>query len=597
MDNKEFTIWKFLKKLKEIYKPFLRVIIVILFFMLLQEALDLVSPYIYGKIIDGILQGKAFEEVLKLCLLSLGIILLNNVVINYYREKIEINRFDFDVPRKVAEKTLSKVLEFSIGQHDNQNSGIKKSIIDKGQNALVEMANTLMYQLFPAFLQIIVTVIALFYLAPILGLIIFIGIILFLLISFYNNYTIRNDLYEIQNMWVDSDKRQSEFLRNVSLIKINAKEEKVIKEYDENIASINSSEKSLWLKFIRLAYVRNIISHTSKIATLIMGVYLVYKGVYTPGFLVVVLSWSNSAFDRIWYLSMTQRRLTKLYAEIKNYFSLMEIKPDIKEKENPIILDAVKGKIEYKNIFFKYPTRDAEGKKIKEQVVLKGINLSINPGERVAIVGSSGAGKSTIVQLLIRAYDPQKGEILIDGNNLEDLSLSSYRKAIGVVPQDIVLFDDTLRYNILFGTNENVSDKKIKEVVKMARVDEFLKNLEKGIDTIIGERGVKLSGGERQRVGIARALIKNPSILIFDEATSSLDVENESLIKESIEKASRGRTTIIIAHRLSTIKDADKIVVLEKGKIVGQGKHKELLKTCAVYRKMINIQTVIVGGE
>jgi ATP-binding cassette, subfamily B, heavy metal transporter len=595
--DKNITFWHFLKKLKETYKPFLRIIVVILFLMFLQEALSLVSPYIYGKIVDGILQGEAFEEVLKLCVLSLGIILLNNVVLNYYRETIEINNFDFDVPRKVAEQTLSKVFEFSIGQHDNQNSGIKKSIIDRGQSSLVELANTLMYQLFPAFLQIIVTVIALFFLAPPIGLIVLIGVVLFLSISFYTNYVVRKDLDKIQNMWVDSDKRQSEFLRNVSLIKINAKEEKIIKEYDENLSSINVSEKALWMRFIKYAYARNIIAHGSKILSLIAGVYLVYRGIYTPGFLVIVLSWSNNAFDRIWYLSMVQRRITKLYAEIKNYFSLMEIKPDIKEKENPIVLDVVKGKIEYKNIFFKYPKRDIEDNDFKEQVVLKGLNLLIDPGQRVAIVGSSGAGKSTIVQLLIRAYDPQKGKILIDGNSLKDLSLSDYRKAIGVVPQDIVLFDDTLRYNILFGTNEKVSDKQINEAVKIARVDEFLKNMEKGIDTIIGERGVKLSGGERQRVGIARALIKNPSILIFDEATSSLDVENESLIKESIEKASKGRTTIIIAHRLSTIKDADKIIVLEKGRIIGQGKHKELLRTCNAYKKMINIQTVIVGGE
>lgn len=590
-----FTIWQFFKKIKEIYRPFLGVIFIIFLIMIIQEALSLISPYIYGKIIDGILQGQEFEEVLKLCLLSLAILLSNNIVINYIREKIEIQKFEFDVPRKVAENTLKKVFEFSIGQHENQNSGIKKSIIDRGQSALIELANILLYQILPAFLQITVTVVALFFLAPTLGLIILIGIIIFLFISFYTNYALREELGKVRDMWVDSDKRQSEFLRNISLIKVNAKEEKIIKEYDERLFSIASSEKALWMKFIKYSQIRNIVSDVSRILALIVGIYLVYQGMYTPGFLVIILSWSNNAFDRIWYLSRTQRRLTKLYAELKKYFALMDMVPDIKEISNPIIVKDFKGKIEYNNLFFKYPKREIDSE-IKEQVILKNINLSIESGQRIAIVGSSGAGKSTLIQLLIRAYDPQKGKILIDGHDLKQLSLSEYRKSIGIVPQDIILFDDTLRYNILFGINEKVSEEKIKEVIKMSRVDEFFGKMEKGLDTIIGERGVKLSGGERQRVGIARALIKNPSILIFDEATSSLDVENESLIKESIAKASKGRTTIIIAHRLSTIKDADKIVVLEKGGIVGQGKHKDLLKTCEAYQKMINIQTIIVGN-
>ncbi|MDD5696710.1 MAG: ABC transporter ATP-binding protein [Candidatus Pacebacteria bacterium] len=595
MENKEITFKKFLRKIKEIYRPFLGVIAAIFLFMLFQEALALISPYIYGKIVDGILQGQAIAEVIKLCLLSLAIILFNEVVVNYSRERMEIQKFDFDVPRKVAENTLSRVFEFSIGQHENQNSGIKKSIIDRGQTALVEFANILIYQVFPAFLQVGVTIVALFAIAPVLGAVILIGTAAFLFVSFYINRVLNEDLKKVQGMWVDSDKKQSEFLRNVSLIKMNAKEEEIVREYDRNLLSISSSEKRLWMRFINYTQIRNIVSSVSRISALILGIYLVYNGVYTPGFLVVVLSWSNNAFDRIWYLSPAQRRLTKLYAEIKNYFSLMDIRPDIKEIEKPIVVDKIKGRIEYKSVSFKYPLRDIKDKSVEEQVVLKGLNLSIEPGQKVAIVGASGAGKSTIIQLLVRAYDPDKGKILIDGNDLRKLSLKNYRRAIGIVPQDIILFDDTLRYNIVFGMSENVAEKQLKEAVKMARVDEFLKDMENGLDTVIGERGVKLSGGERQRVGIARALIKNPSILIFDEATSSLDVENESLIKESIEKASEGRTTIIIAHRLSTIKGADKIIVLEKGKIVGQGKHKDLLKTCKAYQKMIKIQTIMVG--
>lgn len=340
-----------------------------------------------------------------------------------------------------------------------------------------------------------------------------------------------------------------------------------------------------------------------------VGVYLVYEKIYTAGFLITIWSWSNSAFSDFGRISGMHRKLMELYAAIKKYFILLDVESDIKELENPIKPEKFIGKIEFKNIYFKYPKREyirEENKKSSQnesekrqgkEYVLKNINFVIEPGQRVAIVGPSGVGKTSLARLFIRAYDPEKGKILIDGNDLKNLDLGNFRSIIGIVPQDVSLFDNTLRYNIVFGVHgEEILEEKLWQAAKMACVDKFIAGLEKGFDTIIGERGIKLSGGERQRVGIARALIKNPAFLIFDEATSNLDTENEALIRASIEKASKGRTTIIIAHRLSTIKDADKIIVMEKGKIVGEGKHEELLKTCKTYQRLINNQTVMVGG-
>lgn len=606
--KKSGTFIQFLTELKGIYRPHLKVIALIVFILLVQEALALIGPFIYGKIVDGLVQGKEMIYLVELSLVSLGILLLNDTVLRNWVDRIEIRKFDFDVRRTVAVKTIDKLMDFSIGQHENQNSGLKKSIIDKGQAALTELAFDLIYQIFPAVLQILVTIIALFIIAPILGFIILIGICLFISIVFYTNKVLGEDIRKIQEMYVDSDKRQSEYLRNVSLVKINAKEKQIVKEYDDNLSKINNFAKKVWLRFNVFLQARSLVPNVTRVIVLIVGISLVYKGVYTPGFLVIFLSWSTSAFDRIAILSYMHRRLIELYSQIKNYFTLMNIELEVKERENPIVVSEGKGKIEFKDVSFVYPAREEiveEGRKIKivkrkdekEAGGLKNVSVMIEAGQRVAIVGHSGAGKSTMVQLLIRAYDPEKGNILIDNYNLKDLALKEYRQLLGIVPQDVVLFDDTLRYNILFGVNRKVSDKELEEAIKMARVDEFLGSMESGLDTVIGERGVKLSGGERQRVGIARALVKNPSILIFDEATSSLDVENEAIIRESIEKASKGRTTIIIAHRLSTIRDADKIIVMEKGKIVGEGKHEELLKQNEIYRKMITIQTIIVGGN
>ncbi|MDD5639305.1 MAG: ABC transporter ATP-binding protein [Candidatus Pacebacteria bacterium] len=603
--NRNLNFWQILSKLKDIYKPFLGVIITILFLLIIQEILNLLGPYIYGKIIDGIIARDDIYQVLLLCLYAFLVFIISDVIIAYHKEKIEIQKFDMDISKKVANFTMERVFKFSIGQHENQNSGIKKSVIDRGQTALINFGYNLIYEVIPIFLQLFVTIIGLLIVAPIFGIIILIGTSVFIWISIYSNLAIGEDLKKTQDLYVESDKQQSEFLRNASLIKINAKEKKISEEYDYSYEKINKLSKKVWLTFASFVQKRSLIADITKFIILLTGVYLVYSGIYTPGFLMVLYTWSFRVFDRMGYLTSIHRRVTQQYESIKNYFILMEIETDIKEKDNPIIIDDIKGKIEFKNVYFRYSSReefDDDGtleikKEKNREHILKGINLTIKAGQRVAIVGHSGAGKSTLINLLVRAYDPQKGKILIDDNDLKDLSLLDYRSKIGIVPQDVSLFDNTLRYNILFGTNENIEDVQLRESLEMARIDGFLNNLENGVDTFVGEKGIKLSGGERQRVGIARALIKNPSILIFDEATSSLDVENESMIRESIEKASRGRTTIIIAHRLSTIKDADKIIVLEKGKVVGEGTHNYLLKNCEEYKKMINIQTVIVGGS
>lgn len=600
----DISLKRVMLKLRDIYKPFKWPVITIFVLLLVGEGLNLASPYIYGKIIDGIIAKKDMIDVMKLLFISLGIYILNGVILNFIREKIEIERLDFDVDRRVSRKTLKKMLGFSIGQHDNQNSGIKKSVIDKGEHSLTALAFTVIYEIIPSVLQVVVSIVALAYLAPILGLIVFIGVCIFLAASIYTSNILKDDSKKIDDMRHDNSKKHGEILRNVSLVKINAKEQEMIKEYDSDLKKTNELGKKVWMKFSIFALVRSALSYVTRFSVMFVGIYLVYKEVYTPGSLVIFWSWSNGAFNDLGYLARLHRRTIEMYTAVKKYFVLLEVEPDIKEIESPVTPEKIHGKIEFKDVTFGYPIREyvkEEGEEDEvgvenqeKKYVLDGVNIVIEAGQKVAIVGPSGAGKSTLVQLILRAYDPSKGHILVDGQELRNLSLHKFRSALGIVPQDISLFDNTLKYNIMFGASEKINDSHLSEAVKMASLDRFVSRLEKGFSTVVGERGVKLSGGERQRVGIARALVKDPSILIFDEATSSLDTENEALIRESIEKASKGRTTIIIAHRLSTIKDADKIVVMEKGKVVGEGSHEELLKTCETYQRLINNQTVMV---
>ncbi len=596
---------RFIARVIEIYKPFKKAVWVMFVLLIFSQALALISPYIYGKIIDGMIKGKTFNEVLVLIFVSLLIYVLSNVVA-HYRDIIEIKKFDFDVRKHVAKKTLDKILAFSVGQHDNQNSGVKQSIINKGEHALSALAYTMLYDVFPLVFRVSLTVIALFFLNKTLGLIVLLGVLSFMTISILLNNSLRGDLKKLEDLSHETSKSYNEMLRNIKLILVHAQENKSSGEHHKKLEEISVLGKKTWIRYSRLSFLRNLVTGLIRFAVLVTGTYYVFKGFYTPGYLVVFLTWSSNAFGDLGNVGQIHRRCMELYIAINKYFTLMDIEPDIKVISNPVRPDKFLGGIEFRNVSFKYPIRNyvSEEEEIKTPVrnngyeALSNTSFTIKAGQRVAFVGHSGAGKTTIISLITRAYDPDQGQVIIDNNDLRILDLKHYREAIGLVEQDVALFDNTLRYNVTFGLNgrsHDVTDEELNEIAKISCIDKFYHRLEMGFDTIIGEKGVKLSGGERQRVGIARALIKTPRILIFDEATSSLDTENEFMIRQSIENASRGRTTIIIAHRLSTIKDVDKIFVLDKSKIVGEGKHNELIKSCEAYKRLINNQVVLIN--
>lgn len=306
----------------------------------------------------------------------------------------------------------------------------------------------------------------------------------------------------------------------------------------------------------------------TKTSSMTIGTFVVYLGTFL------------TLMPSLKLIGQVSNSIKEGSAASERVFGLIDIEPDIQDIPDAKPLKDFKESIEFKNVNFKYE---------KSEEILRNVNLKINKGEIVALVGPSGAGKSTLVDLIPRFYDVQSGEILIDGTNIKNVKSGDLRKLMGIVTQETLLFNDTIRNNIAYGESE-IPLEKIIEAAKAANAHNFISKLDTGYDTVIGDRGVKLSGGERQRLSIARALLKNPPILILDEATSSLDTESEILVQQAIERLMEGRTSVVIAHRLSTIKNADKIVVISKGEIVEIGKHSELLEKDGIYNKLHNIQ-------
>lgn len=319
------------------------------------------------------------------------------------------------------------------------------------------------------------------------------------------------------------------------------------------------------------------------IAVVVLGAIFLMKGKITPGDYTAYLLYTTVLLNTISRSADIIEIFTQGLTGIERFYEIMDVEPDIVDSPNAVSLGNVKGDILLENVTFAY--EEANGN------VIKGINLHVNPGENVALVGPSGGGKTTLSSLIPRFYDVTDGKILIDGKDVRSVTIESLRQNIGVVQQDVYLFSGSIFDNILYGRPDATREEVI-EAAKLAGADEFIRELENGYDTYVGERGIKLSGGQKQRISIARVFLKNPPVLILDEATSALDNESENLVQKSLERLSEGRTVITIAHRLSTIRNAKTIIVLNGGEIVEKGSHEELMEKKGVYYNLQKMATI-----
>jgi ATP-binding cassette subfamily B protein len=368
-------------------------------------------------------------------------------------------------------------------------------------------------------------------------------------------------------------------LLNFETVKYFNNEEHEYKRLDESLQEYEKESVNNQYSLSYLNIAQTVVIMTGITIMLVMSAFDIREGSLTIGGFVVINAYMLQLYQPLNFFGTVYREIRQSLTDMENLFTLWEEKPNLTDSDQSAS-KTNQASIRFENVSFDYDER---------RTIIENISFEVPDGKKVALVGPTGAGKSTISRLLFRFYDPKQGAIFINNENIKDISQSSLRKMIGVVPQDTVLFNDTIYYNISYG-NPEASEEQIYEAARSADIHNFVIGLPDGYQTLVGERGLKLSGGEKQRVAIARAILKNPSIFFFDEATSALDSTTEKEIQKNLQTISQNRTTLVIAHRLSTAADADEILVLEHGQITERGTHDELLRRNGKYAEMWNKQ-------
>ena len=569
-------------------------IIIALIILILAKILTVLVPYTYKWATDAIVGDNTAPNIIPIVLLTpvmliiaFGVGRILMVAFNQLRDALFVKVGQTAV-RSLGKKSFHHLHSLSLSFHLNRRTGALSRITDRGVKGIESIIRLLILNTFPTVIEFVfVGFILLYEFDWRFLIVVFLTVISYTFFTVY--YSSLRKIYRKQMNSSDEDAntKSLDALINYETVKHFNNEQIEEERFDEAMSGYEKASSKVLTSLAFLNFGQTAIFTIGLTICMLMSGIEVSKGNQTIGDFVLVNALLMQLSIPLNFFGFIYREISQGMIDLRSLFSVLKIEPEIKDKKNAIEMSFEKTDIEFKNVSFSYDNK---------RNVLNKINFKIPSGSSLAIVGPTGAGKSTISRLLFRFYDVSSGSILVNGKDVRDITQVSLRKNIGVVPQDTVLFNDTIYYNLSYG-KINADEKEIWEVARRAKLSELIKTLPDGMSTVVGERGLKLSGGEKQRVAIARTLLKNPPILILDEATSSLDTLTEKEIKVSLNNLAKKRTSIIIAHRLSTIVDADKILVFEKGKIIEQGTHIQLLKKKGLYADMWNTQQTIEKAE
>lgn len=483
--------------------------------------------------------------------------------------------------RKLAYITFVHMHELSLRFHLERKTGGLTRVLERGRAGIEVIVRMVILQLIPTVVEVALLAGVLLwqfdwrYVAAVLATVV---------VFMYFTYLATEWRIEIRRKMNDSDTEANtkaiDSLLNYETVKYFSAEEREAARYDHSMERFEKASVKTYTSLALLNTGQAVIFTAGLTATMLMCISGIRNGTHTVGDFVMINAMMIQLYQPLNFMGMVYREIKQAIIDIEKMFEVLSRNPEVKDIPEAVPLVVSSGNVRFDDVRFAY---DAD------RPILKGLSFEVPAGKTVAIVGPSGAGKSTISRLLFRLYDVSGGRILIDGQDIRDVTQASLRASIGMVPQDTVLFNDTIRYNIRYG-RWNASDAEVEEAAQLAQIDSFIKMSPRGYETQVGERGLKLSGGEKQRVAIARTVLKAPPILVLDEATSALDSHTEHEIQESLERVSRGRTSLVIAHRLSTIVGADEIIVLDQGRIAERGTHGRLLASGGLYASMWNRQ-------
>ena len=562
--------WSILPRLWPYLRDHRRRIALALVCLLLAKGAMLVIPFIMKYLVDGMnLQaGAQLAGMVALGLvLAYGLARLSSVLFGELRDTL-FGRVTERAMRSIGLKVFRHVHALDLDFHLQRRTGGLARDIERGTSGVSFLLRFMVFNIVPTLFEIAV-VVSVFFIAygASYALLTLVSVLAYGWFSFGATEWRTRFVREMNEADSASNTRAVDSLLNFETVKYFGNEDFEARRYDEDLERWEMARRKNRLSLFGLNGGQALIIALAQTSMIGLAVYQVRAGVITLGDFILISQYMIQLFMPLGFLGFVYREMKGAMANIEKLFALLDVRPAVTDLRDAPVLVVRDAAIRFDNVGFHYQP---------ERPILQGVSFDVLPGQKVAVVGASGAGKSTLVKLLFRFYDPTAGRITIDGQDIALVTQPSLRRAIGIVPQDTVLFNDTLLENVRYG-KPGASDAEVAEAIRMAHLEDFLAQLPEGGETRVGERGLKLSGGEKQRVSIARTVLKRPPILVFDEATSSLDSRSEQSILAALREIAQHHTSLVIAHRLSTVVDADRILVLHQGRIVEDGAHRELL--------------------